>query len=380
MKQPVDFFASITRIARRLGIVVRIWFLAFSVAIRNKNAIILLGVAKHEKRLIEIIERGHTALPVPLHRVDTLGKDFYVRLLSRAFKRNKESVAVAAWGYRDRGILTDLKEAGFATQRYEDGFVRSIGPHQSNRQGNSIIKDSKDLYFCYDRETELEGLISKTDLSCDADRSFMASEALSFFLSRGVSKYGVAPAKESELPFPADFVLVIGQLERDQSIQMGSPKIKTNSDLARIARSENPDAYLVYKPHPEVAYMPELQDSHISLVAPHVDLVLEDKTVSLTTILKARPKMYVITSGAGFEGLLYGCAVRTVGGPFYAGWGLTSDLLPFPRRGQKKTVLELFCAAYLTYTKYCDLTHNKQVSLNTLVERLMREKETAQSP
>ena len=43
-----------------------------------------------------------------------------------------------------------------------------------------------------------------------------------------------------------------GQVEDDASIQTGSPNIRTNLDLLKTVRAANPEAYIVYKPHPDV--------------------------------------------------------------------------------------------------------------------------------
>ena len=46
-------------------------------------------------------------------------------------------------------------------------------------------------------------------------------------------------------------MLVPGQVEDDASIRWGAPGVKTNLELLRAARAAEPDAWIVYKPHPD---------------------------------------------------------------------------------------------------------------------------------
>ena len=56
-------------------------------------------------------------------------------------------------------------------------------------------------------------------------------------------------------------------------------------------------------------------------------------------------EVHVNTSLAGFEALLRQKSVTTYGVPFYAGWGLTTDLGPVPtRRTAKRSIDELVAA------------------------------------
>ena len=46
--------------------------------------------------------------------------------------------------------------------------------------------------------------------------------------------------------------LVVGQVEDDRSIERGTADIKTNLGLLKAVRADHPDAYIIYKPHPDV--------------------------------------------------------------------------------------------------------------------------------
>ena len=59
-----------------------------------------------------------------------------------------------------------------------------------------------------------------------------------------------------------------------------------------------------------------------------------------------------MTSLTGFEALLHGRAVHCYGGPFYAGWGLTTDHFPLSHRTRRVSLDELVYAAMLEYPRY----------------------------
>lgn len=65
--------------------------------------------------------------------------------------------------------------------------------------------------------------------------------------------------------------------------------------------------------------------------------------------------MHTITSLTGFEALLRGRDVTTYGAPFYAVWGLTTDLGKTPARRQRPiTVEELVHRTLINYPRYWD--------------------------
>ncbi len=59
-----------------------------------------------------------------------------------------------------------------------------------------------------------------------------------------------------------------------------------------------------------------------------------------------------MTSTMGFEALLRGLPVTCAGLPFYAGWGLTTDLSPIERRTARPSLDALAHAALIGYPRY----------------------------
>jgi capsular polysaccharide export protein len=83
------------------------------------------------------------------------------------------------------------------------------------------------------------------------------------------------------------------------------------------------------------------------------DEVVGDLPIS--ALIETVDEVHVNTSLAGFEALLRDKPVTTHGVPFYAGWGLTTDLGPVPsRRTTRRNIDELVAAALLLYPRYLD--------------------------
>jgi len=82
------------------------------------------------------------------------------------------------------------------------------------------------------------------------------------------------------------------------------------------------------------------------------DAVLDD--VGAGAAIAAADHVEVMTSLLGFEALLRGRSVACHGLPFYAGWGLTEDLVPCARRTRRRDLDELTAIALIRYARYVD--------------------------
>ncbi|WP_413889523.1 hypothetical protein [Candidatus Aalborgicola defluviihabitans] len=83
----------------------------------------------------------------------------------------------------------------------------------------------------------------------------------------------------------------------------------------------HPQAYIVYKPHPDVVARLRKQGVCEQDAIAWCDEVLTD--VSMGDLLLLVDEVHVLTSLTGFEALLQGKRVVCHGQPFYSGWGLT---------------------------------------------------------
>ena len=81
-----------------------------------------------------------------------------------------------------------------------------------------------------------------------------------------------------------------------------------------------------------------------------------------------------MTSLTGFEALLRGKKVCCYGLPFYAGWGLTQDTLPIPRRSRRLELWQLIAGTLVYYPSYVHPATRRLIDAATAVEILKQHK------
>lgn len=247
--------------------------------------------------------------------------------------------------------------------RVEDGFLRSRGLGAELVAPLSLVLDDTGIYFDPARPSRLEDLISRR-VSLRADQRDRVGRLIAQITKSGLSKYN--PNRSTMPTLPAGHrVLVVGQVENDASVLTGAGDVRTNSDLLKAARAALPDAVLVYKPHPDV---------EAGLRKGQVDPKLADVIASgadPASLLDQVDDVWTITSLLGFEALLRGRPVTTLGAPFYAGWGLTTDLGNTPqRRTARPDLAGLAHAVLIDYPRYFDPVTSQICPVEVVAERL----------
>lgn len=274
---------------------------------------------------------------------------------------------VAAWKSRADGVvIASLERARATLMEVEDGFIRSIGLGANCVPPFSLVVDHRGIYFDPGRTSDLEQLLISGVFGTEL--LARASALIALIVETGVSKYGagrqVAARRSS-----ARHVLVPGQVEDDRSVQCGGGVVTTNVELLRRARADAPDAYILYKPHPDVEAGHRVGAIPDALALGLVDEVVRD--LPIAPLIQMVDEVHVNTSLAGFESLLRGKPVTTHGVPFYAGWGLTRDLGNVPgRRGTGRSLEELVAASLLIYPRYLDPVSGLPCTPEILVRRL----------
>ena len=113
------------------------------------------------------------------------------------------------------------------------------------------------------------------------------------------------------------------------------------------------------------------------MVLDFLDLMIEDG-VALSLFHKV-DIIHTMTSLVGLEGLLRNKKVYTYGMPFYAGWGLTIDLMKCERRVRKLKLNELVAGALIEYPTYLSNTSKMYTSPETVVDELVEQKKMVSS-
>ncbi len=271
------------------------------------------------------------------------------------------------WGTRREDAWRTLaRRLGRPLWRAEDGFLRSVGLGSDLHAPASLVVDPLGIYYDPAAPSELERILLQDEIP-PAERA-RAAALRARIVRSGVSKYNVGQARSVATRRGArPAVLVVGQVEDDASIERGCVDIHTNEALLRAAREARPDAFLVYKPHPDVVS----GNRRGAVEAPErwADEVARD--VALDACLHACDEVHTMTSLVGFEALLYGKRVVVYGRPFYAGWGLTMDRHPPPRRTRRRDLDELVAATLIRYPRYVHPKTGRYTTPEAVVELLL---------
>jgi len=273
---------------------------------------------------------------------------------------------IAVWPSRMPEGLDQL--AGDRLVRVEDGFIRSIGLGADLHPPLSIVVDTRGIYYDPTRPSDLEAILE----SAAFPPALLArAKALSnTIVAAGISKYGRAAPAASGPRSTGDkrVVLVPGQVEDDLSVRLGGAGVEGNLDLLRRARAAEPDAHILFKPHPDVDAghrVGRVPDSELLRYAD--DIVRGEPMPSLLARVDG---VHVLTSLTGFEALLRGLDVTVHGQPFFAGWGLTRDLAePVPRRTRRLSLAELVAGALILYPRYLDPATERPCEPELLLQR-----------
>ena len=252
------------------------------------------------------------------------------------------------WAGKETPAIRSAAEAfGGPTVRMEDGFIRSPGLGSDFIGALSAVLDDEGIYYDPAAPSRLETLIQTGRPSTEA--LARAAALRRRIVGSGLSKYNLAGATPPDWPTGRERVLVVGQVENDRSILLGCGEVRTNAGLIAAARANHPDAFLIWKAHPDVLAGNRRGAVGITDLKA-VDAVADNLDIS--ACLDACDTVVTLTSLTGFEALLRGRRVITHGRPFYAGWGLTEDRLPLPRRSARPSLDALIVAALLDYPLY----------------------------
>ena len=257
--------------------------------------------------------------------------------------------AVAVWGRRSEPeLVSATTRRNLPLLRVEDGFLRSVGLGADLIDPISWVVDRSGMYYDATAPSDLETLLSEGHWT---DAQLQRAESLGRQLvDQAITKYNLPGGGWQRPPGARRVVLVVGQVESDASIRYGAPGLHRNMDLLRAVRQAEPEAFLVYKPHPDVvAGLCRSGDGEAGADALCDAVITEGSIQSLFSQVDA---LHVLTSLAGFEALLRGVAVHCWGLPFYAGWGLTHDHHPCPRRGRSLSLAALVHGTLIDYPLY----------------------------
>lgn len=287
---------------------------------------------------------------------------------------------VVAWSSRlTEEQITQCDKDNIPLIRMEDGFLRSVGLGAGWVPAASLILDSQGIYYDARHSSDLEWLLENQPV--DKHQIKRAHDLRQLIIKARLSKYNLSqPNRIATLPSDRLKVLVPGQVADDASVltvltALDQPvhsksDFNVNLELLKKAREHNPDAYIIFKPHPDVLSGLRKGQVHRQDALNYADQVICNQDI--IPLLESCDKVETFSSLTGFEALLRDKPVTVHGKPFYAGWGLTRDMTALPSRTRKRSVDELVYLTLIEYSRYVDPLSFKPCEAEELVKSLER--------
>ncbi|MCH9740800.1 MAG: hypothetical protein K0U38_08185 [Epsilonproteobacteria bacterium] len=264
------------------------------------------------------------------------------------------------------------KENGMTIYRIEDAFIRSVALGSGFAKPYSLGIDSRGIYFDPRKSSDLEYLLENHQFTDELLQR--AKKVRAEVLASKFSKYNHLEHREIEIDRDKydKVILITGQVEDDMSMKFGAFGLGY-SDLLQMVRESNPNAYIIYKPHPDV--LSGNRKGHIAKEIIDTCVNEVQTLISIDSCIAVSDEVHTLTSGAGFDALIRGKKVYTYGMPFYAGWGLTEDYRTCERRTTKRLLDELVAATLILFPRYISPKTGEFCEVEQTLQELKEEQE-----
>ncbi len=279
------------------------------------------------------------------------------------------------WGRKKTGRFAVWchKRFGGKLTLLEDGFIRSLDLGVNGSPSFSIVEDDVGIYYDATSPSRLENILNSYDFASDTKLMADAKRAIELIVKHHISKYNNAPdVPKGYFQEGEKRVLVVAQTAGDASLHYGMLDAYTTDDMIKAAKEENPHAKVYLKIHPDV--LSGKKKSDIDIEQGRKDCIIIEENFNPISLLKHFDRVYTKTSQMGFEALLCGCECVCFGMPFYAGWGVTHDKSVCERRQAKRSVEEIFAAAYILYTRYSNPYTKKESDIFDTIETIVKKR------
>lgn len=253
--------------------------------------------------------------------------------------------------------------------RIEDAFLRSVLPGRAGGAAPlGLLVDPVGVHFDSSSPSRLEQILSDQGLY----NSNILDEAQRLTVSlihTDLSKYNI---HDPDLPAPdPGYVLLVDQSRGDASIRHSGAAEASFRQMLDAALHDHPGKRIVVRTHPETAL--GLRAGHFAPSDANDRVSLLTAPVSPHRLIAGASAVYVVASQLGFEAILHGHRPEVFGQPFYAGWGLSHDRQPLPRRTRTLTAEELFAGAMLIAPLWYDPCRDRLCGLEEVIHQLQAE-------
>ena len=279
--------------------------------------------------------------------------------------------------------LQKLLFKGISPVFVEEPFLRSILSPFANYADFSIyhartgiIFDDLTCYYDATRASRME-LVINSDFELDDEQKKRVQKIIKKIIENQISKYnnqtdcfiGITRKNQPK-------ILVVDQSYGDYSIVKGLANDNTFETMLESAITENPDADIIVKTHPDaLGKMSQRSKGYFHNVKTSGNIYRLTDPTNPISLIEQCDRIYVCTSQLGFEALMLGKEVHTYGMPFYAGWGLTIDAQKCARRTRLRSVEDIFYIAYIMFSAYINPELDEPCQIEDAVDFLIKFRE-----
>lgn len=284
--------------------------------------------------------------------------------------RPRAEDGVAVWGqspFAWRGERM-AQSRGARLVRIEDAFLRSLFPGRRGEPPLGLMIDQGGVHFDPETPSDLETLLATHSLD-DPILLTRARQAIARLKRLHLTKYS---AVDPVLPLPAPgYVLVVDQTRDDASVRASGATEATFQNMLAAALADHPDRPILIKTHPETTA--GFRGGYYGNAHASDRVQLISGAYSPWALLWGAHAVYTVSSQLGFESILAGHRPHLFGQPFYAGWGLSHDQSPLPRRGRQLSAAQLFAAAMILFPTWYDPYQDRLCALEQVIDTLEAE-------
>lgn len=237
----------------------------------------------------------------------------------------------------------------------------------NEKRAFGFMIDDMGYYYDARQPSRLERTLNDPSFSLSNAERARSKNLIGKIIANNITKYNkYAGSSSNSFEIEDGAILVIGQKGGDASIHFAGANNRTFDDMLEAAVAESGGKTVYYKKHPDTIL------GALDIDARFGDgvVVLPDDA-NIDSIIDRCGTIYTVSSQVGFEGLLRGKRVITFGMPFYAGWGLTEDRFPPPRRACKRTVEELFHVSCIQLSVYVNGMTGKHIELEEAIDMVL---------
>jgi hypothetical protein len=288
------------------------------------------------------------------------------------------------WGNKPSKSKTRLRNLmrkfGKVPYVIEDGFIRSVEIGLSGEPGLSLSLCGDTAYYDASRISNVEKTLS-SDFTLSSEQEEYSRKIISKIRTNKISKYNSSPLLPIQIGrVGVKKVLVLDQRFGDVSVSSAMADGNSFKRMLLDAIRDNPSADIIIKRHPDAikgGMSTYFSSQNAGFVSQVENVHLVDYDVHPHQLIDICDKVYVVSSGAGMEALLYGKEVYCYGVPFYSNWGVTIDQIELDRRKKTRTVEEIFYVSYIMFSRYYSPSLNRTCSIDECIDYVIKHRSFA---